>query len=191
MDWGGALWRALPPSTTYEELPTGHADEQSLRHAMAEIGALGPDGKGVSPLSRFAHQLSQIEGLNVSLKEKLESWLRTECPEPQRGLLSQPHPDGDQAEPRIVVRMTPQPDAGGTAGEEQFRYDVWFLGFPTPPTPQVHVGPRSGFKRVLETAWSAVGGQVDPEFVWVELFLPKQLFSSWAVEQERSSHPAV
>ena len=48
---------------------------------------------------------------------------------------------------------------------------------------QEHTGPREDFKTVLENAWTAVIGKLEAKCVWVELFLPKEMFS-WPIEKE-------
>jgi hypothetical protein len=193
--WTEAFARALPRSSTYELPAPGSNDGMSARHALQELAPLGRDEIGIQPIFRFADQLRRSPGITAPLQKQLDDWLRSHCPDEQWGQLSTARPAEVRGEPRIVIHMTqadtnsekhpPAADlAPQTANEEQYHYQVWFLGFPNSPVPLESTDSRDGIRSVLERAWAAVSNQQDPARVWVELFLPKSLFC-WAIEREK------
>ncbi|WFT94420.1 hypothetical protein QA633_40230 [Bradyrhizobium barranii] len=192
--WREAVWKVLPPSSTHEIAPTS-SEQAQLADFLRELAELGVDDKGVHPIFRFIHELTKSPHAGDALRRKLNEWLDTSCPP---GLRQQSRDSSNAqvtGEPRIVVQMSrSEPgdvrsprlplNSAPTAREVLFRYKIWFVGFAHTPPPEDYVDTREGFKPILEQAWSTVRDQHDTQLVWVELFLPKELFA-WAVEKEQ------
>jgi len=193
-DWRQAFTRALPVSSLLQ-LPAASDDATPLRSVLEELALLGTDQEDVYPLFRFIYELSHGQNLAGQLKARLATWLDTHCPAEQREQLGKSRSLEARGEPRIVIHMTrPEKDSEKTpvgsanspspVNEEHYCLKTWFLGFPRTPQFPDRVGSREEFKKVLEDAWKEVIGQHDPKFVWVELFLPKEMYS-WPVEKEK------
>jgi hypothetical protein len=193
--WRRAFVRALPRSSTFELPAAAREGDTVLSAALQELAGFGADAEGVLPLFRFGYELTRSPRVKGRLKRKLADWLKTHCPTAQREELSKSRPVKKKGEPRIVVQMTPPEEGEAYAPcgpalspppprEALFSYTTWFIGFPNPPAAERYTDTLKGFPCVLEHAWSAVCDQHDPRFVWVELFLPKELLP-WAVEQEQ------
>jgi hypothetical protein len=189
--WREAVLKALPPSSTYELTSSNRAQ---LMDALGKLAELGVDDKGVHPFLRFVHELTNSRHATDVLRGKLNEWFHTSCPPGLRQQLENPLGAQVKGEPRIVVQMiraefddkcSRVPASSSPAARETlFRYKLWFVGFHHAPPPQDYIDTREGFRSILEQAWSKVRDLYDPQFVWVELFLPKELFA-WAVEKER------